>query len=152
MKIINKYLNREYEILEKYEAGIALTGAEVKSIRKGSIHFKDAYVKLLDNGAVLINAEISRYYFAPDKNYDPRRTRELLLHQKEIIRLKTKLAQGGQLTIVPVSCYTKGHLLKLEIGLARGKKTWERKKVDKERDIQRQTEKEIKEYTKVKSL
>lgn len=148
MKIINKYLNREYELIEKYEAGIVLTGAEVKSIRKGNIQFKDAYVKLMDRGAALLNAEIPRYFFSQNKNYDPRRTRKLLFHKSELIRLRTKMAHGGKLTIVPVSCYNKGHLIKLEIALAKGKKTWERKKVEKDRDVKRQTEKEIKEYGK----
>lgn len=148
MKIINKYLNSEYSVVEKYEAGILLTGAEVKSIRKRNIQFKDAYVKLMNDGAALLNAEILRYHFAQNKNYDPRRTRKLLLHKAELIRLRTKMAQGGQLTIVPVACYTKEHLIKLEIGLVKGKKTWERKKVEKERDVKRQTQKEIKEYIK----
>src|SRR3989344_1905840 len=135
-------------MIEKYEVGIVLIGAEVKSIRKGNIQFKDAYVRLMDHGAVLLNAEIPRYFFAQDKNYDPRRTRQLLLHQSELIRLKTKMAQGGTLTIVPVSCYNKGHLIKIEISLVKGRKTWERKKVEKDRDIKRQTEKEMKEYIK----
>lgn len=148
MRIINRYLNREYDIIEKYEAGIVLTGSEVKSVRKGNIQFKDAYVKLVGHRAVLLNAQIPLYQYAHPTDYDPRRTRQLLLHQDELIRLQTKCAQGGQLTIVPISCYTKGHLIKLEIGLARGKKTWERKKVEKERDVKRQMEKAMKEYVK----
>lgn len=148
MKIINKYLSREFELIEKYEAGILLTGAEVQSIRKGNIQFKDAYVRLMDDGAVLLNAEIPRYFFTQDALYDPRRTRKLLLHKTELIRLRTKIG-GGSLTIVPVSCYNRGRLIKLEIALAKGKKTWERKKVEKDRDVKRQTEREIKEYIKL---
>lgn len=148
MKIINRYLSREFETIEKYEVGIVLTGSEVKSIRKGNMHFKDAYVKLMDHGAVLLNAEIPQYFFSQNAKYDPRRTRKLLLHKSELIRLRTKISGGGSLTIIPVSCYNKGHLIKLEIALAKGKKTWERKKVEKDRDVKRQTEKEIKEYGK----
>lgn len=147
MKIINKYINREYTILEKYEAGIVLTGAEVKSLRQGRIQFKGAFVKILDNGAVLLNCEIGPYEQMRINDYDPRRTRQLLLHKKELIRLRTKLAQGGNLTIVPLICYNKGNRLKLEIGLCRGKKTWEKKKVEKERDVKRQIEKELKQYS-----
>lgn len=148
MKIINKYINRQYAILEKYEAGIVLTGAEVKSVRKGNIQFKNAFVKIMEDGAVLINCEIPIYKFARPENYDPRRTRKLLLRKSELIRLKTKLLAGGNLTIIPLSCYTKRALIKLEIALCKGKKTWEKKKVEKERDVERQEEKEIKEYIK----
>lgn len=148
MKIINKYINREYTVLEKYEAGIVLTGAEVKSVRKGNIQFKNAFVKIMGDGAVLINCEIPIYKFARPEGYDLRRTRKLLLHKEELIRLRTKLSSGGNLTIVPLSCYTKRALIKLEIALCKGKKTWEKKKVEKEKNIKRQVEKEIKEYVK----
>lgn len=149
MKIINKYINREYAIIETYEAGIVLIGVEVKSVRKGNMQLKNSYIKLMHDGAVLLNAEIPVYHYTRQDTYDSRRTRKLLLHKAELIRLKTKLAQKpAQLTIVPIACYTTDNLIKLEIGLAKGRKTWERRKVEKDRDVKRQTKKEIKEYIK----
>lgn len=142
---MNRSINREYEIVEKLEAGIVLTGAEVKAARAGNIKLEGSHVKIVGNDVTLLNAEISIYQFARPESYDSRRTRRLLLHKKEILRLKTKLASGGNLTIVPIACYTKKSLIKLEIALAKGKKTWEKKRVEKERDEKRRVEKEIKE-------
>ena len=145
MKVINRNLNREYEVLEKYEAGVALTGAEVRSVKEGNIKFDNAYVKIFGNEVHLINAEVAIYKYARPEMYDPRRTRKLLLHKAEILRLKTKIATGGNLTIVPVSCYNKKGLVKVEIALAKGKKTWEKKSFEKRRDEKRRVEKELKE-------
>ena len=113
MKIFNRKYRRDYQEIEKYEVGIALSGAEVKSVRAGRIRLEDSFVKILGSEVYLINAEISIYEFARPQGYDLRRTRKLLLHKKEIIRLKTKLASVGGLTIVPVSCYNKAGLIKL---------------------------------------
>lgn len=148
MKVINRNINREYEIVEKYEAGISLTGAEVKTVRQGRIKLEGAYVKIIGSEVCLINAEIAIYEYARPEGYDSRRTRKLLLHKSEILRLKTKLSAGANLTIVPIACYNKKSLLKLEIALSKGKKTWEKKKVEKERDEKRRVEKEMKEQMK----
>lgn len=145
MKVVNRNLNREYEVLEKYEAGVALTGAEVRSVKEGNIKLDGAYVKIFGNEVHLINAEVAIYKYARPETYDPRRTRKLLLHKKEILRLRTKLATSGNLTIVPVACYNKKGLVKVEIALAKGKKTWEKKSLDKRRDEKRRVEKELKE-------
>ena len=148
MKLYNKRLGREYSPLEKYEAGIVLLGAEVKAVKQGRIRIDGAYVKLIGNEVHLVGAEIAIYQYARPDRYDPQRTRKLLLHKKEVLRLATKLAGGGNLTIVPASCYNKGGLIKVEIALARGKKTWEVKRVEKERDERRRVEGEIKERIK----
>lgn len=146
MKIFNRKFHREYEEMERYEAGIVLSGAEVKSIRQGRIKLEDAYVKILSDGAYLINAQIPLYHFAQIAGYDPKRRRKLLLHKGELIRLKTKIASSPRLTIVPISCYNKGNLIKLEIALVRGRKEMEKRKLERERDIKREQEKEAKEY------
>lgn len=145
MKVFNRNRNREYEIIEKYEAGVALTGAEVRSVKEGNIKLDNAYVKIFGNEVHLINAEVAIYKYARPETYDPRRTRRLLLHKREILRLQTKLSSGGNLTIVPVSCYNKKGLVKVEIALAKGKRSWERKSLDKKRDEKRRIEKELKE-------
>lgn len=148
MKIINRQFNRQYQPLEKYEAGLVLTGSEVKSIRQQRLRLEEAYVKIIGNEVFLINAQIPRYQYAQLNNYDDKRTRKLLLKKKELIRLKTKLQSTRGLTIVPVSCYNKGALLKLEIALVKPKKKQEKKQLEKKREIKRQQEKEIKEYLK----
>lgn len=148
MKIINRRARRDFTILEKLEAGIVLTGPEVKSVREGRVKLDEAFVKLKDDGAYLINSFIASYKFADAKDYDAYRPRKLLLHKKEIVRLKTKLSQIKGLTIIPLSLYTKGSLIKLEIALAKGRKKFEKKKLEKEKAIKRVIDKEIKEYLK----
>ena len=148
MKIFNRKYRRDYQEIEKYEVGIALSGPEVKSVRAGRIRLEDSFVKILGSEVYLINAEISVYEYARPQDYDSRRTRKLLLHKREIIRLKTKLAGPGGLAIVPVSCYNKGSLIKLEVALAKGRKGLEKKKLEKKRDIARNEKREAKEYLK----
>jgi len=148
MKIINRKFHREYQEIEKFEVGIVLNGAEVKSVREGRIKLDDAFVKILGSEAYLINAQIPLYEYAIMPGYDLKRTRKLLLHKKELIRLKTKIAGGGNLTLAPVSCYNKGDLIKLEVALVKGRKDIEKRRLEKKRDIQRQQEREIKEYIK----
>lgn len=146
MKVINRKISREFAVLETFEAGIALTGAEVKAVRLGRVRLEDSFVKIVDNKVQLLNCDISPYEYARPESYDSKRTRSLLLHKFEILRLKTKLAGAGNLTIVATSCYTKKSRVKLQIALVRGRKTWEVKRVEKERDEKRRIEKEMKEY------
>lgn len=148
MKIINKKYFRDYEEIETMEAGISLLGSEVKQIKSGNMKLEDAFVKRLDNGVYLINAEIPNYKFAFPQGYNSRRSRQLLLHKKEILRLETKMRRGGNYTLAPKSCYTKGQLLKLEVGLVRGRRDIEKKKLERKRDIARQDEKEAKDAMK----
>ena len=148
MKITNRKFHREYEELEKYETGIVLSGAEVKSIRAGRIRLDDSFVKIIGSEAYLINAEIQVYQYSRLLGYDSKRTRKLLLHKAELVRLKTKLSSGSRLTIAPVSCYNKHGLIKLEIALCKPRKEIGKKKLEKARDIKREEEKKIKEYLK----
>lgn len=148
MKIINRKFRRDYQEIEKYEAGIVLNGAEVKSVRAGHMKLENSFIKIIGSEAYLINAEIPIYEHARPEGYDLRRTRKLLLHKQELIRLKTKLSSASNLTIVPVSCYNKKGLIKLEIVLAKGRREIEKRKLKKEKDIEREEKREIKEYLK----
>src|ERR1051325_2975739 len=117
---LNKRARFDYEILEKFEAGVMLLGSEVKSVRAGRMSLLGSYVTINRGAAWLLGAHIPRYPQAgPQPGYDPDRTRKLLLHGREIKRLGGKLDQKG-LTLVPISVYTKGPKIKLEFGLARG--------------------------------
>ncbi len=145
----NKTAQREYEITDRLEAGIVLSGAEVKSVKKRGINFDGAYIKLVGNEALLINASVEAYGFSNPEGYDPKRSRKLLLHKKEIERIRGKLAQAGNLTIVPLSSYIKKGFVKLEIGIGKGRKTWEIKKVEQSKTEKRRIEKEIKDYMKM---
>lgn len=146
VKIINKKIGREYEVVDKYEAGIVLNGAEVKSISEGRMRLEDSFVKIVDNEVFLVNADISPYKYADNKDYDSKRTRKLLLHSKEILKLKTKMTAKGNLTIMALDCYNKANLIKVGIALCKGRKTWEVKKIEKNRDEKRRVEKELKNY------
>ncbi len=146
MKIINRKFGREYQEVERFEAGIVLTGAEVKSIRNGALRLEDSYVRLIGNEPILINAEIAAYRFAPNDGYEPKRSRKLLLHKKEMTRLRTKMQGGGGLTLVPISCYNKGNVLKLEIALVRGRRDVEKRKLEKKKKIERDQKREAKEF------
>lgn len=142
MKITNRRAFHEYTIENTFEAGIRLYGHEVKSIKTGRMRLEGAYVRIVGNEMYLINAEIPPYAFARLEGYDPRRTRKLLVHKKEIISLKTKTAQSN-LTLVPLSCYNKRAFVKLEIGLARGKKQYEKREQLRHRDRERELAQEL---------
>ena len=148
MRVVNRKYHRDYEELETYEAGIALTGAEVKSVRAGHIRLDESFVKILGSEAYLINADVMIYPYARPQGYDSRRTRKLLLHKKELIRIRTKLTGAGGLTVVPVSCYNKGPFVKIGIALSKGRKDLEKRKLVKKRDITMEQKREAKEYMK----
>jgi len=147
MKVINRKLSREYEILETVEAGIVLNGPETKSAFLKQINLDAAYVKLLSGEAYLINADIQKYQFAKQDEYDPKKSRKLLLHKKELLKLQVKTASKG-FTLVPVSCYSQGPYIKIEIAVVRGRKDLEKKKIQKKQDIIRNEKREMKEYLK----
>jgi SsrA-binding protein len=135
---VNKKARFDYDILDKFEAGIVLSGQEVKSARSGRLNLIGSRVGIIGGQPVLIGAQIAPYERAgklPD--YDPQRTRKLLLHQRELKKLAGKLEEKG-LTIVPISAYTKGPFIKVEIGVARGKKQYEKRETIKKRDIDRE--------------
>lgn len=142
MKIFNKKATFEYEILERLEAGVSLTGAEVKSVKGGHAQLTGAFVRIIGSEAYLVNAQIFPYLYARPEGYDPKRTRKLLLHKSELIRLKSKL-DGANLTLVPLSWYTRGPLVKLEIGLARGKKQYEKREAKRREDQKIELEREF---------
>lgn len=146
MKVTNRKFHREYEEIERIEAGIALTGAEVKSVRAGNIRLEDSFVKLMDDGVYLVNADIPVYKFSRPQGYDSRRSRKLLLHKKEVLRMRVKIGSGSRLTLAPIACYNKGGLFKIEIALARGRRDLEKKKLDKQRDIEIDEKRMVKEY------
>jgi|SRR3989338_9113488 len=144
MKISNRRAHYDYQILDKIEAGIQLTGPEVKSVKGEKASLTGAFVKILGTEAYLVNALIPLYEYARPQDYEERRTRKLLLHKKELIALKTKMASTN-LTLVPVSLYTKNGLIKVEIGLAKGKKQFEKRESIKKKDLQREVERELRE-------
>lgn len=142
MKIINKKALYEYTILDRFEAGIHLLGSEVKSLKGGHASLEGAFVRIIGSEAYLVNAQIFPYVYARPEGYDPRRTRKLLLHKRELISFKSKL-DGANLTLVPLSWYTTGPLVKLEVGIARGKKQYEKREAKKLEDIKRELESEF---------
>ncbi|MCL5113815.1 MAG: SsrA-binding protein SmpB [Patescibacteria group bacterium] len=142
MKIINKRAFFDYEILERFEAGINLIGAEVKAVRLGHADLTGSFVKFIGSEAYLVNAKIFPYQYARPEGYDERRTRKLLLHKKEIIALKGR-TEGSNLTIVPLSIYTTKTFIKVGLAFGKGKKKFEKKEVKKKKDIDREIEQEI---------
>lgn len=135
MKIINRQASFNYELLEKFEAGLVLNGAEVKSVRSGHIKLEEAFIKIKDGEAWLFNAHIHPYSFAVE-GIDPYRARKLLLHKNQLLKLNQLTEQKG-LTIVPVSCYTKRNNIKLEIAIGKGKKKYEKREAIKKKDWKR---------------
>lgn len=145
MKIINKKALLNYEVLETLEAGIVLTGAEAKSLRDGRCNLGDAFVKVVSAELWLINADIPRYKYDGSQTYDSTRSRKLLVSNKEYIYLNNKMKQGN-LTLIPLSIYSKGPRFKVEISLARGKKRYEKKIAEKKKDLERELHLEKRKY------
>jgi SsrA-binding protein len=142
----NKKAYFNYELLETFEAGISLLGSEVKSIKEGRISLKESYAEVKDGEVFLLHCHISPYEAANRFNHDPRRERKLLLHSREIKRLTGKIKEKG-LTLVPTNVLVneKG-LIKVEIALAKGKRTYQKKEVIKERDREREMRAELKRW------
>lgn len=140
----NRRARFDYDILEDYEAGIALSGREVKAVRNGQISLKGSHIVFAGGNPTLLNAHISPYAFSGGQSaYDPTRSRRLLLKKREIGYLRGKLEEKG-LTIVPLSVYTSGHLIKVKIGLAKGKRLRDKRETIKKRDLDREIKREIK--------
>jgi|TARA_B100000929_G_scaffold282117_1_gene261798 SsrA-binding protein len=132
----NRKAFHEYHILETFEAGVQLKGSEVKSIREGKASLKQAYILIRKGEAWLKGSHIASYSHTGSEGHDPVRDRKLLLHKKEIQRIGSKLAEKG-LTAVPTKLYFKGGLIKLEFGLAKGKKLYDKRETKKKRDVER---------------
>jgi SsrA-binding protein len=139
----NRQAYHDYHIEESLEAGVALLGTEVKSIREGRVNLRDSYVRISDGEAWLWNAHIAPYTHGNRENHEPTRARKLLLHRKEIGYLAGKVSAKG-LTIVPLKLYLKHGRIKLEIGLARGKRQYDKREAIAEREARREIERAAK--------
>ncbi len=139
----NRKARHAYQVLETFEAGIALTGTEVKSLRQGRANLKDSYATVRDGEVFLVNAHISPYDHGNIYNHDPVRDRKLLLHRKEIRKLIGKVQEKG-LTLVPLKLYFKRGKAKVELALARGKKTYDKRADIAKRDANREIQRELK--------
>ena len=139
----NKKANHEYLLIDFYEAGIVLYGTEIKSIRLGKVNLNDSYCSFKDNELFVIGMHISEYDNASFKSHEPKRERKLLLTKRELKRLKVQVNEKGY-TIVPTQMYIKKGLCKVEIALAKGKHTYEKKESIKDKDIKRDLENSLK--------
>ena len=140
----NRSAYHEYHISDKYEAGVALTGTEVKSVMDGRVQLKDAYVAVRDGEAWLFNAHISPYSHGNRANHDPLRTRKLLLHRREIDKLESASATQG-MTLQPTRIYLRNRRIKIEVGVARGKKLYDKRETEMRRTVERETRQQLKE-------
>jgi len=140
---LNKKAYSRYQILDKIEAGIVLTGPETKSVKNHQIHISDSYAKIINNELYLINAHISPYKFSREE-IDPKRSRKLLLKRTQISHLIGKTKMG--LTIIPLKVYLKKSLIKVELGLAKGLKLYDKKRLLKEKEIQKEASRELKRF------
>ncbi|UCE02248.1 MAG: SsrA-binding protein SmpB [Candidatus Latescibacterota bacterium] len=140
----NRKARFDYQILDTLEAGISLQGTEVKSLRAGRVNLKDSYAEVRDGEIFLIGAHISPYAEGNRFNHDPERERRLLLHKREILRLALKVREKG-LTIVPLRIYFRSNRAKVELGLARGKRMYDKRETIAKRDAKRELDRALKE-------
>lgn len=143
IEIQNRKARYDYQIFDKLEAGIVLTGTEIKSIRHGNCALKDSYVVIRKNEAYIINMHISHYEEGNIFNHEETRTRKLLLHKKEIMKINDKIKMNGY-TIIPLKLYFKKNKAKIEIALAKGKKNYDKRESIKKRDIEMDIKKRLK--------
>jgi SsrA-binding protein len=144
--LTNRQAFHEFHILDRYEAGAALVGTEVKSIMAGRIQLKDSYVSIKDDEVWLINAHISPYSHGNKQNHEPLRPRKLLLHRKEIDKLEKETTQKG-MTLVVTAIYWKNGRIKFEIGVAKGKKLYDKRETEMRKTVERETRQQLKERT-----
>ena len=133
----NRRARHEYNLLERFEAGLSLLGTEVKSIRGGKVQLKDSYIEFRNGEAFLVGAHVSPYSHGNRQNHDPERPRKLLLNRREIERLSGR-SQAKGLTVVPLSLYLKGNKIKLEIALAQGKRLYDKRMAEREKELDRE--------------
>jgi SsrA-binding protein len=139
----NRKARYEYHISDSVEAGIALVGTEVKSIRAGNVNFQDSFAMVKDGELLLMSLHISPFDKGNIFNHDPVRVRKLLVHKKEIRRLAESVNEKGY-TLIPLRIYLKGRRVKIEIGVAKGKKTYDKREAIKERDVKRELQRQYK--------
>ena len=140
----NKRVRHDYEVLDTFEAGMELSGTEVKAARNGKVQLKDSYVDFRDGQAFLVGAHISHYSHGNRENHEPERPRRLLLKKREIEKLFGRTLLKG-FTVVPLSMYLKGNWLKIEIALAQGKKLYDKRQTERTKTLDREAEEAIKE-------
>ena len=145
MEIQNRKASFDYEIIETFEVGIVLTGTEIKSIRLGKANLKDSYAIIKNNEIYLLNMHISKYDQGNIFNHEETRTRKLLMHKKEILKLRDRLDLEG-FTLIPLKLYFKGSKAKILLGLAKGKKNYDKREAIKKKDIERQLARDLKNY------
>ena len=143
----NRKARHEYHILEKYEGGIVLRGSEVKAIREGKANIKEAYVRFSGNELFVIGMHIGQYSNAGYSSHTPVHDRKLLLHKKELKKIHRMVEEKGK-TLIPLSMYFKGGYVKVEFGLAQGKKLWDKRKSKMDKDVNRQVDRALKIYKK----
>jgi len=141
----NRKARHDYDIEDRYEAGLVLVGTEIKSIRAGSVNIRDGYVQPRGDELWLVNVHVSPYDPAGGRGHDPLRPRKLLLHRREIDRLISRIQERGY-TVVPLRMYLKNGRAKVEIGLARGKRKYDKRRAIAERDSERDVRRALKEY------
>ena len=141
----NRKAWHEYHILEKYEGGMVLYGSEVKAIREGKANIKEAYVRFIDNELFAVGMHIGKYSNEGYSTHSPIRDRKLLLHKKELLKIRKMVDEKGK-TLIPLSLYLKGGRVKVEFGLAQGKKMWDKRKTKLEKDVKRQVDRAMKDY------
>ena len=142
----NRKARHDYHILETFTAGMVLQGTEVKSVRAGKIQLKDSYVEVRDDQAWLVGAHISPYTHGNRENHDPERPRKLLLHRREIDKLMGRTTLKGQ-TVVPLAVILDGSWIKVEIALAQGKKLYDKRRAEKEKDLKKELRDVVKSYS-----
>lgn len=140
---VNRQARHDYDIIETYEAGIALRGTEVKSLRAGRANLKDSYAKVVNGEVFMLGAHINEYEQGNRYNHDPKRDRKLLMHKREIVRLNSKISERG-LTLVPLRMYFKRGKAKVALGLARGKRMPSKREELRRRVLDREMERALK--------
>jgi len=142
----NRKANHNYKIIEKYEAGIVLTGSEVKSIRNNRVSIKEAYVRIFNNELFIIGMNISIYENSGYSGHDPTSDRKLLVHKRELLKMKKFVEEKGR-TLVPLKIYFKRGKAKLEFGLGQGKKLWDKRQDIKDKQLTRRIDRNIKDHS-----
>ena len=141
----NRKAWHEYHILEKYEGGMVLYGSEVKAIREGKANIKEAYVRFIDNELFTVGMHIGKYSNEGYSTHSPVRDRKLLLHKRELSKIRKLVEEKGK-TLIPLSLYLKYGRVKIEFGLAQGKKMWDKRKTKMDKDVKRQVDRAMKNY------
>ncbi len=141
----NRKAWHEYHILEKYEGGMVLYGSEVKAIREGKANIKEAYVRFIDNELFTVGMHIGKYSNEGYSTHSPVRDRKLLLHKRELSKIRKLVEEKGK-TLIPLSLYLKHGRVKIEFGLAQGKKIWDKRKTKMEKDVKREVDRAMKNY------